>query len=99
MVATDVHLLAVSETDHKFETLNREVRPLVPKKALVEVMRLAHDAGENGQLEFALDDSHLFFRFGARLLISRMLIGQVPNYEAELTGANNKTEVVERTGV
>src|SRR6202158_2192518 len=96
MVATDGHRLAVAETDHQFEGLTREVRPLVPKKALTEVQRLATEAGEDGQIEFALDDSHLFFRVGERLLISRMLTGQFPNYEAVLPRDNNKHVVIER---
>ncbi len=96
MVATDGHRLAVAETDHKFDGLTREVRPLVPKKALTEVQRLAAEAGEDGQIEFALDDSHLFFRAGERLLISRMLTGQFPNYEAVLPRENNKHVVIER---
>ena len=96
MVATDGHRLAVAEIDHKFAGLTREVRPLVPKKALTEVLRLAADAGEDGEIEFALDDSHLFFRAGERLLISRMLTGQFPNYEAVLPRDNNKHVVMER---
>jgi DNA polymerase-3 subunit beta len=96
MVATDGHRLSVAETDHKFAGLTREVRPLVPKKALIEVQRLAAEAGEDGQIEFALDDSHLFFRAGDRLLISRMLTGQFPNYEAVLPRENNKHVVIER---
>jgi DNA polymerase-3 subunit beta len=96
MVATDGHRLAVAETDHKFEGLTNEARVLVPKKAMVEVQRLAADAGEDGQIEFARDDNHLFFQIGPRLLISRMLTGQFPNYEAVLPRENNKAVVLER---
>ncbi|HXP80167.1 MAG TPA: DNA polymerase III subunit beta [Verrucomicrobiae bacterium] len=96
MVATDGHRLAVAEIDHKFEGLTREVRPLVPKKALTEVQRLASEAGEDAEIEFALDESHLFFRAGERLLISRMLTGQFPNYEAVLPRDNNRKVVIER---
>ncbi len=96
MVATDGHRLAVAETDHKFTGLNSEVRVLVPKKAMVEVQRLAAEAGEDGQVEFARDDNHLFFQVGPRLLISRMLTGQFPNYEAVLPRENNKAVVLER---
>jgi DNA polymerase III subunit beta len=96
MVATDGHRLAVAEIDHKFEGLTREVRPLVPKKALAEVLRLASEAGEDAEIEFALDESHLFFRAGERLLISRMLTGQFPNYEAVLPRDNNRKVVIER---
>jgi DNA polymerase-3 subunit beta len=96
MVATDGHRLAVAEIDHKFDGLTREVRPLVPKKALAEVQRLASEAGEDAEIEFALDESHLFFRAGERLLISRMLTGQFPNYEAVLPRDNNRKVVIER---
>jgi DNA polymerase-3 subunit beta len=96
MVATDGHRLAVAEIDHKFEGLTREVRPLVPKKALAEVQRLATESGEDAEIEFALDESHLFFRAGERLLISRMLTGQFPNYEAVLPRDNNRKVVIER---
>jgi DNA polymerase-3 subunit beta len=96
MVATDGHRLAVAEIDHKFEGLTREVRPLVPKKALAEVLRLASESGEDAEIEFALDESHLFFRAGERLLISRMLTGQFPNYEAVLPRDNNRKVVIER---
>ena len=96
MVATDGHRLAVAEIDHKFEGLTREIRPLVPKKALAEVQRLASEAGEDAEIEFALDESHLFFRAGERLLISRMLTGQFPNYEAVLPRDNNRKVVIER---
>jgi DNA polymerase-3 subunit beta len=96
MVATDGHRLAVAEIDHKFEGLTREVRPLVPKKALAEVQRLASESGEDAEIEFGLDESHLFFRAGERLLISRMLTGQFPNYEAVLPRDNNRKVVLER---
>ncbi len=96
MVATDGHRLAVAEIDNKFEGLTREVRPLVPKKALTEVQRLSAEAGEDGEIEFALDESHLFFHAGERLLISRMLTGQFPNYEAVLPRENNKHVIMER---
>ena len=97
MVATDGHRLALAETDHKFEGLNSEARVLVPKKAMVEVQRLAAEAGDEDQIEFARDDSHLFFQVGPRLLISRMLTGQFPNYEAVLPRENNKVVVLDRS--
>src|SRR5450631_1569863 len=53
MVATDGHRLAVAETQHSFTGLSAEARTLVPKKALNEIQRLAGEAPENGQIEFA----------------------------------------------
>ena len=97
MVATDGHRLALAETDHKFEGLSNETRVLIPKKAMAEVKRLAFEAGDDAQIEFSRDDSHLFFSLGERLLISRLLTGQFPNYEAVLPRENKKTVVLERS--
>jgi DNA polymerase-3 subunit beta len=96
MVATDGHRLALAETDHKFAGLSNEARTLVPKKAMIEVQKLANEAGEDAQIEFARDESHLFFRAEKRVLISRILTGQFPNYEAVLPRDNNKSVTLER---
>jgi DNA polymerase III subunit beta len=97
MVATDGHRLALAETDQKLAGLNGEVRVLIPKKAMDEVEKLSAAAGaDDAQMEFAKDESHLFFQVGHRLLISRILTGQFPNYEAVLPRENNKTVVLER---
>src|SRR5580692_5842606 len=96
MVATDGHRLAMVETDHKFEGLPSETRVLVPKKAMNEVQRLAAESGDDAVVEFAQDESHLFFQFGGRLLTCRKLTGQFPNYEAVLPRDVNKTVTIER---
>ena len=96
MVATDGHRLALAETDHKLAGLNGEVKVLIPKKAMDEVEKLSSAAGSDAHIEFAKDESHLFFQVGHRLLISRILTGQFPNYEAVLPRDNNKSVVIER---
>ena len=96
MVATDGHRLALAETSQKLSGLNGEVKVLIPKKAMDEVEKLSSTAGSDAQLDFAKDESHLFFQAGHRLLISRILTGQFPNYEAVLPRENNKTVVIER---
>jgi DNA polymerase III subunit beta len=97
MVATDGHRLALAETSQKLSGLNGEVKVLIPKKAMDEVEKLSSTAGSDAQLDFAKDESHLFFQAGHRLLISRILTGQFPNYEAVLPRENNKTVVIERS--
>jgi len=96
MVATDGHRLALAETDHKLTGLNAELKVLVPKKAMDEVEKLSGAADSDSQIEFAKDESHLFFQVKHRLLISRILTGQFPNYEAVLPRDNNKHVVIER---
>lgn len=96
MVATDGHRLAMVETDHKFDGFSAETRVLVPKKAMTEIQRLSAESSDEGVAEFGQDESHLFFQFGPRLLTSRKLTGQFPNYEAVLPRDANKTVVIER---
>src|SRR5579871_2806531 len=95
-VATDGHRLALAETDQKLTGLNGEMKVLIPKKAMDEVSKLASSADSEAQIEFAKDESHLFFQVGHRLLISRILTGQFPNYEAVLPRDNDKRMVLER---
>jgi DNA polymerase III subunit beta len=96
MVATDGHRLALVESSHKLEGFSAETRVLVPKKAMTEIQRLAAQSDDGGTVEFAQDESHLFFQFGGRLLTSRKLTGQFPNYEAVLPRETSKTVVLER---
>jgi DNA polymerase III subunit beta len=55
----------------------------VPKKAMDELRTLL-DATDAESIDFAKDESTLFFQVGPRLLTSRQLTGQFPNYEAVL---------------
>src|SRR5881628_2402695 len=54
-------------------------------------LRSLVDATDVETIEFAKDDSTLFFRIGQRLLTSRQLTGQFPNFEAVLPKDNNKS--------
>jgi len=83
MVATDGHRLAhVERAGEKFEGVTGEMKTLIPKKAMDELKSLLDSDVET--IDFAKDESTLFFRVGPRLLTSRQLTGQFPNYEAVL---------------
>jgi DNA polymerase-3 subunit beta len=83
MVATDGHRLAhVERAGEKFEGVSGEMKTLIPKKAMDELKTLLDSDVET--VDFAKDDATLFFRVGPRLLTSRQLTGQFPNYEAVL---------------
>lgn len=97
MVATDGHRLAQAEREIQIEGLNNELRVLIPKRAMGELARLLAHSGGEAVVRFAKDDSHLFFAAGHRLLISRVLTGQFPNYEAVLPKENNRAVTVEKT--
>src|SRR5215468_138665 len=89
MVATDGHRLAHIENNNSKFPVSGEMRVLVPKKAMAELNTLL-SVTDAPVVEFAKDESTLFFRVGGRLLTSRQLTGQFPNYEAVLPRDNNK---------
>src|SRR5262245_19409989 len=93
MVATDGHRLAHIEHRNTRLPVSGEMRVLVPKKALAELSTLLA-VSDAPAVEFAKDETTLFFRIGGRLLTSRQLTGQFPNYEAVLPRDNNKSVTV-----
>ena len=100
MVATDGHRLAhIEKTGEALEGISGEKKTLIPRKALAELNSLLANADaskdkETQTIEFADDDQTLFFRIGGRVLTSRKLTGQFPNYEAVLPRDNNKFVIV-----
>src|ERR1700733_4576763 len=91
MVATDGHRLAHCErSGEKFDGVSGEMKTLVPKKAMDELKSLLDSEKDAETIEFAKDESTLFFRIGSRLLTSRQLTGQFPNFEAVLPKDNAK---------
>jgi DNA polymerase-3 subunit beta len=95
MVATDGHRLAHIEHSNSKFAVSGEMRVLVPKKAMAELSTLLNVADDPAaQVEFARDETTLFFRVGGRLLTSRQLTGQFPNYEAVLPRDNNKSVTI-----
>jgi DNA polymerase-3 subunit beta len=93
MVATDGHRLAhIEKTGEQFD-VSGENKTLIPKKAMSELFSLLQNTDVD-YVEFAKDESTLFFRIGERLLTSRQLTGQFPNYEAVLPRDTSKSVVV-----
>ena len=85
MVATDGHRLAfVQAAPAESGQVDQQFRALVPKKAMAELIKLAEDAGPEGTALFAGDDNHLYFQVGHRLLMTRKLTGNFPDYERVL---------------
>jgi DNA polymerase-3 subunit beta len=77
MVTTDGHRLAYIEK--KVDVAHNKIDTLVPKKALLELVKLSRAGDED--ISFGEDQNHIFFAGEGRLLITRKLSGQFPNYE------------------
>lgn len=85
MVTTDGHRLAYIEK--AVEGLDGQIDTLVPKKALLELMKIART---DGDVSFGEDQNHIYFETEGRLLITRKLNGNFPNYEMVLPKDNDK---------
>ncbi|HEY2379894.1 MAG TPA: DNA polymerase III subunit beta [Terriglobia bacterium] len=96
MVATDGHRLAHVEKLEELEDVTEEIKVIVPKKAMSELLRMISESADTERIGFSKDDNHLFFDMGKRLLISRMLTGQFPNYEAVLPRNNDRIVTIGR---
>jgi DNA polymerase-3 subunit beta len=92
MVTTDGHRLAYIERADLGKNASDEVLDaLIPRKTLVELTKLT--ASFDGDISLGADDNHIYFEVGTRLLISRRLSGQFPNYEMVMPKGNDKSVV------
>lgn len=95
MVATDGHRLSFIEKKAALINGHKELRVdvIVPRKTLSELAKLCAETEES--IEFGKDENHLFFKIGKRILVSRLLSGQFPNYEMVLPKENRNHIPVE----
>ncbi|CAN5439810.1 DNA polymerase III subunit beta [soil metagenome] len=88
MVTTDGHRLAYVE--RAIDDKDAVMDTLIPKKALLELVKLSRGVGE---VAFGEDPNHIYFETEGRLLITRKLSGQFPNYEMVMPKDNDKSVV------
>ena len=88
MVTTDGHRLAYVE--RAIDDKEAVMDTLIPKKALLELVKLSRGEGE---VSFGEDPNHIYFETEGRLLITRKLSGQFPNYEMVMPKDNDKSVV------
>ncbi len=94
MVSTDGHRLAYSKMDLEDLKLDDEIKGIVSRKTLGEIRKF-----EEESIEFDLDENNLFFKVGNRTLISRIIEGKFPNYDAVIPKDNPHTLTVCRTEI
>jgi DNA polymerase-3 subunit beta len=90
MVTTDGHRLAyVERKDVAKNGSTQSIDTLIPRKTLAELTKLT--TGFDEDISLGIDENHIYFQVGPRLLISRMLYGQFPNYEMVMPKNNDKS--------
>ena len=80
LVATDGHRLSYVHKEVALD-LDGEVKAIVPRKTLSEVLKLTADLGDGSAIQFGKQGNHVFFRVGDHQLASTTPEGPFPNYE------------------
>ena len=88
MVTTDGHRLAFIQKFLGENSTTENMDALIPKKALMELVKISRDA--SGEVSFGEDPNHIYFEVDGRLLITRKLSGNFPNYEMVIPKDNDK---------
>ncbi len=92
MITTDGHRLAYIEQKNINDgEAKQNIDALIPRKTLAELVKLT--ASFDGDIGLGTDDNHIYFEVGSRLLVSRTLAGQFPNYEMVIPKNNDKSVV------
>lgn len=98
MVTTDGHRLAyIARQDLGKNASKEAIDALIPRKTLAELTKLT--TSFEGEISLGADENHIYFEVGPRLLISRMLSGQFPNYEMVMPKSNDKTIVFDNASL
>ena len=91
MITTDGHRLAYIEKKLDSGDTTDVIDTLIPKKALLELAKVSRDTSSD--ISFGEDPNHLYFEMEGRLLISRKLSGNFPNYEMVMPKDNDKAAI------
>jgi DNA polymerase-3 subunit beta len=97
MVTTDGHRLAFVSTNKGVKEAKGGVDVLIPRKTLAELIKLTADF--DGDISLGADENHVYFQVGSRLLISRLLSGQFPNYEMVMPKNNDRSASFDATSL
>ena len=91
MVSTDGHRLAYTSMALGDISPGVDISGIVSKKTLSELRKFEDEA-----IEFDLDENNLFFRVANRTLISRIIEGKFPDYQAVIPQDNSAVMTVSR---
>jgi DNA polymerase-3 subunit beta len=86
LVSTDGHRLSYTAKAEDGIKVEKDLSVIVAKKTLNELRKF-----EDEEVEFDLDENNLFFKVGARTLISRIIESKFPNYQAVIPKDNPNT--------
>ena len=95
MVSTDGHRLSLYLQEASVGALQEGVRCLIGRKAMIELKRILEQCesseDELAKVEFAEDETKIYFRTPRRFLVSQRLAGRFPDYNRVMPKEFNAT--------
>jgi DNA polymerase-3 subunit beta len=92
LVATDGRRLALVDIESEFPRSN-EVDVVIPAKCIGELARLL---GEEGDVKLSVGENHVSFEAGGKLLVSKLIEGNYPNYRQVIPAESRERITIER---
>jgi DNA polymerase III subunit beta len=92
LVATDGRRLALVDLEAEFPRSN-EIDVVVPAKCVSELQRLLSDDGE---VKLAVGENHVSFEASGKLLVSKLIEGNYPNYRQVIPQESRERVTIER---
>ena len=92
LVATDGRRLALADIEAEFPRSN-ETEPVVPAKCVAELQRLL---GDEGEVKLSVGENQVSFEAGGRLLVSKLIEGNYPNYRQVIPQESRERITIER---
>lgn len=93
MVSTDGHRLSYIRRENP-KKVEKNLNVIIPQKTTVELLKLIED-GE-GDVLFSIYENHVVFKKDDFILVSRVIDGQFPNYEAVIPKNNDRRVVIDK---
>jgi len=94
LVATDGHRLAYITKKLENVDKGKDIKVIVPRKALTEVSKMTDDMTDQDEVVFGQSDKHVFFVVGEHRLTSNVLEGSFPRFENVMPKACETSIVV-----
>ncbi len=91
LIGTDGHRLAYVTTELESKQAGEKLEVIISRKALSELQKLLAEAKE--EVRFGRFENFLFFQVDSRLLLSRNIEAQFPNYEKFVSLRNEKAAI------
>ena len=92
LVATDGRRLALVDLEAEFPR-SSEVDVVIPTKCVGELQRLL---SEDGEVKLAVGENHVSFEAGGKLLVSKLIEGNYPNYRQVIPAESRERITIER---